>query len=72
MFKSQGGKFSSVFGTSKDKSYQETLLLTGNSAPKKAFKILFDFLPWYLLSGRKVPCLRQLMMATEKNFQSNY
>ena len=38
MFKSQGGKFSSVFGTSKDKRNQETLLQTGNSAPRKLIK----------------------------------
>ena len=35
MFKSPGGKFSSVFGTSKDKRNQETSLHTGNLAPRK-------------------------------------
>ena len=35
MFKSQGGKFSSVLGTSKDTRNQETPLHTGKSAPKK-------------------------------------
>ena len=38
MFKSQGGKFSSVFGTSKDKRNPETPLHTGNSAPRKLLK----------------------------------
>ena len=39
MFKSPGGKFSSVFGTSKDKrNSQETSLHTGNLAPRKALK----------------------------------
>ena len=45
MFKSRGGKFSSVFGTSKDKRNQETPSHTGNSAPRKLLKILFDCLP---------------------------
>ena len=35
MFKSQGGKFSSVFGTSKDKRNQVTPLHTGKLAPRK-------------------------------------
>ena len=38
MFKSQGRKFSSVFGTSKDERDQETLLDTWNSAPTKLLK----------------------------------
>ena len=38
MFKSQGRKFSSVFGTSKDKSNQGTPLHTGNLAPRKLLK----------------------------------
>ena len=40
MFKSQVGKFSSVFGTSKDKRNQETTLslATGNSVPRKLVK----------------------------------
>ena len=38
MFKSQGGKFSSVFVTGKDKRNQETPLHTGNSAPRKLLK----------------------------------
>ena len=38
MFKSRGGKFSSVFGTSKDKINQETPWHTGNSAPRKLLK----------------------------------
>ena len=38
MFKSQGGKFSSVFGTSKDKRNQVTPLHTGNLAPRKLLK----------------------------------
>ena len=71
MFKSQGGKFSSVFGTSKDERDQETLVYR-ELGSKKAFKILFDCLPWHLLSGRKVPCLLRLMVAAENNFQSNY
>ena len=49
MFKSQGGKFCSVFGTSKDKRNQEAPLHTGNSAPRKLLKILFDCLPWQLV-----------------------
>ena len=35
MFKSQGEKVSSVFGTSKDKRNQETSLHTGNLAQRK-------------------------------------
>ena len=35
MFKSQGGKFSSVFRTRKDKRNQVTSLHTGNLAPRK-------------------------------------
>ena len=70
MFKSQGGKFSSVFGTSKDKRSQETPLHTGNSAPRKLLKY---YLTAYLLtSGRKILCLLQLMVAVQNNFQSNY
>ena len=38
MPKSQGGKFSSVFGTSKDKRNQETPLHTENTAPRKLLK----------------------------------
>ena len=38
MFKSQGGKFSSVFGISKDKRNQGTPLHTGNLAPIKLLK----------------------------------
>ena len=38
MFKSQGGKFSSVTGTSKDKRNQETFLHTENLAPRKLLK----------------------------------
>ena len=38
MFKSQGEKVSSVFGTSKDKRNQETSLHTGNLAPRKLLK----------------------------------
>ena len=38
MFNSQGGKFSSVFGTSKDKRNQGTPLHTGNVAPRKHLK----------------------------------
>ena len=40
MFKSQGGKFSSVFGTSKDTRNQETPLHIGNSVPKKLLMAL--------------------------------
>ena len=38
MFKSPGGKFSSVFGTCKDKRNLETSLHTGNLAPRKLLK----------------------------------
>ena len=38
MFKSQGGKLSSVFETSKDKRNQETPLHTGISALRKLLK----------------------------------
>ena len=38
MFKSQGEKVSSVFGTSKGKRNQETSLHTGNLAPRKLLK----------------------------------
>ena len=38
MFKSQGGKFSSVFGTSKDKRNQVTPLHAGYLAPSKLLK----------------------------------
>ena len=44
----------------------------GELSSKKASKILFDCLAWHLLSGRKVPCLLQLLVAAESNFQSNY
>ena len=38
MFKSQGGKFSSVFGTTKDKRNQVHPLHTGTLAPRKLLK----------------------------------
>ena len=38
MFKSQGGKFSSVFGTSKYKRNEVTPLHAGNLAPRKLLK----------------------------------
>ena len=38
LFKSPGGTFSSVFGTSEDKRNQETSLHTGNLAPRKPLK----------------------------------
>ena len=72
MFKSQGGKFSSVFRTSKDEIDHQNSLAYRELSSKKAFKILFDCLPRHLLSGRKVPYLLQLMVAAENNFQSNY
>ena len=40
MFKSRGGKFSSVFGISKDERNQETILHTGNSAPRKLSNVI--------------------------------
>ena len=73
MFKSQGGKFSSVFwGQAKVKKTPKNSLAYRELSSKKAFKMLFDCLPWQLLSGRKIPCLLQLMVAAENNFQSNY
>ena len=38
MFKSQGGKFFSVFGINKDKRNQGTPLHSGNLAPRKLLK----------------------------------
>ena len=38
MLKSQGGKFSPVYRTSKDKRNQKTPLHTGNPAPRKLLK----------------------------------
>ena len=40
MFKSQDGKFSSVFRTIKDKGNQVTLLHTGNLPPRKPLNII--------------------------------
>ena len=70
MFKSQDGKFSSVFGTSKDKKNQETTLPLAyrELGSKKVCKILFDCLTWHLMSGRKSPYLLQLMMAAQSSF----
>ena len=67
MFTSQLEKFSSVFGTSKDKRNQETNLSLAyqSSAPRKLVK--YD-LTWHLLSGRKSPYLLQLMVAAQSNF----
>ena len=45
MFKSKGGKFSSVVGTSKDKGNQETPLYTVNSAQRKLLK--YDLTAYY-------------------------
>ena len=73
MFKPQGGKFSSVFATSKDKRNQETPLHTGNSSPRKLLKYLTAYRgSQYLLSGRKIRYLLQLMVTAKNNFQSNY
>ena len=49
MFKSLGGKFSSVFVASKDKRNQETPLHTGNSAPRKLLK-------YYLTAYHRTYC----------------
>ena len=56
MFKSLGGKFSSVFGTSKDKRNQETSLHTGNLALRKLSK--YDLTAYhgiYCQGGKPLP-----------------
>ena len=66
MFKSQGGKFSSVFKTRKDKRNKETPLHTGNWAPKKLLK-------YYLTAYYGTYYgLFQLIVAAQNNFQFNY
>ena len=72
MLKSQGGKFSSVFGTSKDKRNQETPLHTQNSAQRKLLKYYLTAYHGTYCQEENIPCLFQLMVATENNFQSNY
>ena len=63
MFKSQGGKFASVFGISKDKRNQGTPLHTGNFAPRKLLK-------YYLTVYHGTFCQEenQLMVTAQNNF----
>ena len=63
MFKSRGGKFSSVFGTSKDKINQETPWHTGNSAPRKLLK-------YYLTAYHGTYCQEEISSLLQNNFQS--
>ena len=72
MFKFQGGKFSSVLGGQAKIQEIKKLPCIQGTQLQKAFKILFDYLPWHLLSGRKIPCLFQLMVPAVNNFQSKY
>ena len=71
MFKSKGGKFSSVYGTSKDKRNQVIPLHTGNLAPRKLLK-------YYLTGYHGTFCQEENPLpspadtAAHNNFQSNY
>ena len=64
MFKFKGEKFSSVFGTSKDKRNQETPLHTWNLAPRKLSK--YYLTAYYgIYCQEKIPCLLQVMVAVQ-------
>ena len=71
MFKSQGGKFSSVYGTSEDKRNQVIPLHAGNLAPRKLLK-------YYLTAYHGTFCQEENPLpspsdrAAQSNFQSNY
>ena len=64
MFKSQGGKFSSVFGTSKDKRNQDVSQDTGNLTLRKLLKYYLT-VTTALSVGKKIPYLLQLMVAAQ-------